>query len=74
MWGKVDFIINWLNDFSERRRLVRNFNRSAKGAFVSGIAPTLLETSISRGESAYRHSFSKLFEEDFESRRFQVGH
>jgi len=61
MWGKVDFIINWFNDFSERRRLVRNFNRSAKGAFVSGIAPTLLETSISRGESAYRHSFSKLF-------------
>ena len=61
MWGKVDFIINWFNDFSERRRLVRHFNRSAKDAFISRMAPTLLETSISRGESAYRHSFSKLF-------------
>ena len=61
MWGSVDFIVNWFNDFSERRRLVRSFNRSAKQAFISGVAPTLLETKISNGDSAFRHNFSKLF-------------
>jgi len=60
MWGSVDFIVNWFNDFSERRRLVRSFNRSAKQAFISGVAPTLLETKISNGDSAFRHNFSKF--------------
>tara|TARA_B110000285_G_C15032875_1_gene567688 strand:- start:482 stop:877 length:396 start_codon:yes stop_codon:yes gene_type:complete len=61
MWGRVDFIVNWFNDFSERRRLVRNFNRAAKEAFIAGLAPTLLECRISNGDSSYRHNFSKLF-------------
>jgi hypothetical protein len=60
MWNKLSFIVDWFNDFSERRRLIRNFNLSAREAFVSGLAPTLLESSISIGESAYRHAFSKF--------------
>ncbi len=60
MWNKITFIVDWFNDFSERRRLIRSFNFSARDAFVSGMAPTLLESSISLGESSYRHVFSKF--------------
>lgn len=60
MWNRLAFIVDWFNDFSERRRLIRSFNFSARDAFVSGMAPTLLESSISLGESSYRHVFSKF--------------
>ena len=60
MWSLVSSIQDWFNDFSERRRLVRNFNLAARDAFISSMAPTLLECSISVGESAYRHAFSKF--------------
>ena len=59
MWSVFSSIQDWFNDFSERRRLVRNFNLAAREAFVSNMAPTLLECSISTGESSYRHAFSK---------------
>jgi hypothetical protein len=65
MWGAFSFITDWFNDFNERRRLVRNFNLAAREAFVSGLAPTLLESSISVGESAYRHAFSKFMSGGF---------
>lgn len=65
MWNRLAFIVDWFNDFSERRRLIRNFNFSAREAFVSGLAPTLLESSISVGESAYRHAFSKFMSGGF---------
>lgn len=51
-------IVAWFNDRSERNRLVRSFNQSAKDAFVMGRAPTMLKASISRGVSEYRHQFS----------------
>ena len=60
MWNRLTVIVDWFNDFSERRRLIRNFNLSARDAFVCGMAPTLLEGSISLGESSYRHVFSKF--------------
>ena len=60
MWNFISTIQDWFNDVSERRRLVRNFNLSAREAFVSSLAPTLLECSISIGESAYKHAFSKF--------------
>jgi hypothetical protein len=60
MWGFISNIQDWFSDFSERRRLIRNFNLSARDAFVSNLAPTLLESSISMGESAYKHAFSKF--------------
>jgi hypothetical protein len=65
MWGAFSIITDWFNDFNERRRLVRNFNLAARDAFVSGLAPTLLESSISVGESAYRHAFSKFMSGGF---------
>ena len=54
-------IIDWFNDRSERENLRCSFNKAAKEAFIYGVAPTLLEASISRGDSAYKHVFSKLY-------------
>ena len=53
-----NIVIEWFKDRSERSRLVRNFNQASRDAFVSGVAPTLLKSSLSRGESAYKHQFS----------------
>jgi hypothetical protein len=51
-------ILDWFKDRSERSKLVRSFNESARNSFVDGIAPTLLKAKISKGESAYKHQFS----------------
>ena len=53
-----NIVIEWFKDRSERSRLVRNFNQASRDAFVSGVAPTLLKSSLSRGDSAYKHQFS----------------
>lgn len=53
-----NLILDWFRDRSERSRLIRSFNDSARDAFVGGIAPTLLKANISKGERAYRHQFS----------------
>ena len=54
-WNRV---VEWFKDRSERGRLVRSFNETARESFVSGQAPTALKASISRGLPAYRHEFS----------------
>ena len=54
-WNKI---IDWFRDRSERSKLIRSFNDSAKEAFVAGVAPTLLKAKISKGERSYRHQFS----------------
>lgn len=51
-------IIEWFRDRSERNKLVRNFNQSAKEAFILGFAPTMLKASFSKGNPAYKHQFS----------------
>ena len=51
-------IIDWFRDRSQRAKLIRSFNESARTSFISGIAPTLLKASISKGERAYKHQFS----------------
>ena len=43
-------ILDWFRDRSERSKLVRSFNESARNSFVGGIAPTLLKTKISKGK------------------------
>ncbi|MBC8548978.1 MAG: hypothetical protein H8D23_04945 [Candidatus Brocadiales bacterium] len=53
-------IIDWFGEMNERAKLVRDFNKSAKGAFITGVAPTLLQARITRGTSEYKHSFSKF--------------
>ncbi|MCE1169034.1 MAG: hypothetical protein LWX70_13165 [Sphingobacteriia bacterium] len=63
-------IIDWFRDRSERARLVRSFNDSAKNSFVSGIAPTLLKASISKGESSYKHQFSNWLNSGYRIQAF----
>ncbi|WP_439128445.1 hypothetical protein [Polaribacter sp.] len=59
MWYKIIEITEWFGEMTERYRLVKDFNRAAKYSFIQGISPTLLEAKITRGESAYKHAFSK---------------
>lgn len=54
-------IREWFEDRSERAELVRGFNKAAREAFINGIAPVLLQASISKGYRPYRHQFSNLF-------------
>lgn len=51
-------IVEWFSDRSERNNLIRSFNSSAKMAFISRSAPTLLKASMSKGCREYRHQFS----------------
>lgn len=63
-------ILDWFEDRSEKNRLIRSFNKSAKMAFISGIAPTLLKSSISKGESTYKHQFSSWLNTGFRIQAF----
>jgi hypothetical protein len=58
-------IIGWFKDLSERSRIIRSFNQAAKEAFIVGIAPTLLTSSISRGDSSYKHPYSHWLHSGF---------
>ncbi len=60
MWYKLIEIIDWFGEITERYKLIRDFNRAGKNAFINGIAPTLLEAKITTGDSNYRHQFSKF--------------
>ena len=66
-WNKI---ISWFRDRSERNRLVRSFNESAREAFVLGEAPAMLEASISRGDPAYKHAFSRWMYSGFRIKIF----
>lgn len=59
MWYRIIQIKEWFGEMTERYRLVKDFNRSAKYAFIHGEAPTLLEAKITKGEYAFKHAFSK---------------
>jgi len=60
MWYKIIEIIDWFGEMTERYKLIRDFNKAGKNAFIAGIAPTLLEAKITNGDSSYRHQFSKF--------------
>ena len=57
MWYQL---IEWFGEAKERYNLVRDFNKSAKKAFILGDASTLLEAKITIGSSEFRHAFSKF--------------
>ncbi len=63
-------IVDWFKDRSERAKLIRSFNESARLAFVDGVAPTLLKADISRGESSYKHQFSNWLNTGFRIQAF----
>jgi len=66
-WNRI---IDWFRDSTERSQLIRDFNKSAKNAFVLSEAPTLLKSSISKGESTYKHQFSHWFKTGFRIKAF----
>ena len=63
-------IVSWFRDLSERNRLIRSFNDSAREAYVNGDAPAMLNASISKGDPNYRHDFSKWFSSGFRIKVF----
>ena len=60
MWYRIIVIAEWFGEMAERYRLIRDFNKAAKNSFIARKAPTLLESKITKGESNYRHAFSKF--------------
>ena len=60
MWYKFIQIRDWFGEMAERYKLVRDFNNASKMAYISGLAPTLLEAKITIGDSSYKHAFSKF--------------
>lgn len=59
MWSRIMVIREWFGEMNQRWQLVRDFNAAAKRHYIIGSAPTLLEARITRGDSDYRHNFSK---------------
>lgn len=58
-------IVEWFSDLSDRRKLIDDFNRSAREAWVDGVAPVNMKASISRGYSPYKHQYSKWMASGF---------
>ena len=54
MWYKLVQLSDWFGEMSERTKLVRDFNRAAKEAFISANAATLLEAKVTWGDSSNR--------------------
>ena len=67
LWNNI---LDWFQDRSERSNLVRSFNSSAKMAFISGVAPTLLKAKISKGNREYKHQFSNWMNTGFRIQAF----
>lgn len=63
-------ILDWFRDRSERSKLVRSFNESARNSYINGIAPTLLKCKISKGERSYKHQFSNWLNTGFRIQAF----
>lgn len=53
-------ITQWFRDRQERRSLITSFNEAARNSYIFGEVPTLLTASVSRGNSKFKHSLSKL--------------
>lgn len=62
IWNRI---IGWFRDLSERNKLLRGFNDSAREAFINGEVPAVLEARVSKGDPAYRHEFSRWLASGF---------
>ncbi len=60
MWHRIIQVTDWFGEMTDRYRLVRDFNKASKNAFIAGIAPALLEAKITSGDSNFKHAFSKF--------------
>ncbi len=55
-WNRIT---EWFADVKERNSVIRDFNRAARNAFISGYATSLLECKVTIGCFDFRHAFSK---------------
>lgn len=60
-----NLVLEWFKERSDRNVFLREFNNSAKKAFVEGYTDILLKASNSYGNSDYRHTFSKFMSGGF---------
>ena len=65
-WNKI---FSWFRDMSERNKLLREWNEEARTSYIQGLVPVLLEANISKGDSRYKHSCSRLL---FSGFRIQI--
>ncbi len=65
-----NFIVQWFKDRSDRTKLIHSFNESAREAYVMGAAPAMLQASVSKGDSNYKHMFSKWLSSGFRIKVF----
>ena len=57
-WQKIQ---SWFQDVDKRKKLIQEFNDSAKRGFINGEIPALIKCSNSKGNKAYKHSNSAFF-------------
>jgi hypothetical protein len=55
-----NLVVDWFRERNDRQIFMRDFNNSAKMAYLTGQTDILLKASISYGNSNYRHAFSKF--------------
>ncbi len=63
-------IVRWFKNRTDRVKLVDSFNASAKEAYVSGNVPAMLMANVTKGDSNYKHMFSKLLGSGFRIKVF----
>ena len=54
-WYKI---VEWFTSRTNRQNLILSFNKSSQESFILGTVPVLLKSSIARGCSQYKHSYS----------------
>ncbi len=57
-WNRIT---EWFSEYGERKKVLNEFNRSAKDTSVSGLVPVFLKAETSIGNNSYRHQFSNFF-------------
>ena len=65
-----NIVLDWFKDRNERNKLIRGFNNAAREAFILGNAPTLMKSSISKGDKSYKHQFSDWLNSGFRIQAF----
>lgn len=60
-----DCISSWVHNTKDRKIIISEFNNAAQASYVDGNVPYQLKGSLSRGNSAYKHSTSAWLNSGF---------
>lgn len=64
-WNRI---IEWFTNNKERNSFIQDFNKSAKEAFITNLAPVYLKAESSFGNNSYKHQFSSFLYHGFKIR------